>query len=356
MRFTRAIPAILGMALLLSITAWAGARAAATPAGAPRSSVELEIGDCAISGETSGIQDDALTVVHRDPGGALRASHTFDVSGGGWLVECPGPRVRAGDRIQLLEGATPVRFRTFIVPDLSIRTARAFDRIRGTAPRVSSVDLELSLCDVAHFGCTTFTENDIPVNTTTRRWSFTSGENLRGGSSVTVRWEKGLDRVSRSQRFAQLIVSPGSATVTGTGPASGRRETVSLRRGEPFASASRRTKASAAFRGVLKRNGGPVKVRKGDVLASTIAGDAALTVPATAIAYTGTALEGRCRKNRPMTVLVRSPNGATLFGHLTTTDGAGDWSVPGTVDSGNLVEAWCATPAGDAIVRRLTIP
>ncbi len=185
-------------------------RAAATPAGAPRSSVELEIGDCVISGETSGIQDDALTVVHRDPGGALRASHTFDVSGGGWLVECPGPRVRAGDRIPAAAGGgDTVRFRTFIVPDLSIRTARAFDRIRGTAPRVSSVDLELSLCDVAHFGCTTFTENDIPVNTTTRRWSFTSGENLQwrivrdralgegAGPGVAIPAVRAADRVAQ---------------------------------------------------------------------------------------------------------------------------------------------------------------
>jgi hypothetical protein len=325
-------------------------------AGSPGVSLQLQIGGCRLSAETSNIPDNTLTVVHRAANGSLKATHTLDVSIGGFVIDCPGPRFRSGDKITLRTGAAKTRLRTFTVPDLTIKTDRGFDKVTGTTTGVTSVDVRFELCGVAGFGCTAFTEAEVPVNPTTHRWSVTSTEDLRGGSEVMVIWEKGSDRVLRLQRIAQVIVSPGSAIVVGTGRADGRAEAVTLRRGDRLVLANPVTNANAGFRTKLKRNGAPVPVRKGDIITSSVAGDATFVVPTTALEVTGDGVAGKCRRGQRLTVLLKSPEGNVVFGHLLQADATGDWSLTTALPAGGSVESWCATSAGDAIVRRIAIP
>ena len=348
MRPRRPLAAILlGLACLVP--------AAPTLAGEPGVSLNMEIGACRYAAETSRIPDDTLTVVHRSAGGALKAKHTFDVSIGGFVVECPNPRVRTGDRIELRIGTAKTLLRTFTVPALTLTTARAFDRVKGKAPGVTSVSVEVTLCDVAFFGCTGLSAATVPVDPSTRAWSYTTDEDAKGGSYATVRWAKGSDQVYRTQRFAQLIVTPGSATVRGTGRTDGIRETVSLRRGDRLGSATPRTTPTAGFSATLKRSGAPMKVKAGDVLSSTIAGDATVTVFPTSLRLVPGGVEGTCRKNGAVTVMVRNADGAVFFGYQPLVDGSGHWEVSDTLPIGGTVESFCATKAGDVVWRRIAI-
>jgi hypothetical protein len=328
---------------------------APTLAGEPAVKLQVEINACNYSGDTSGIPDDTLTVIHRSSGGALKAKRTFDVSGAGFSVGCPGPRVRTGDRLELRTGAAKTLLRTFIVPALTIATARAFDRVSGKAPGVTSVTVQVVICDVAFFGCTGSIEEAVSVNPSTRKWTFTSPDEVKGGAYATVTWAKGGDKVSRTQRFAQLLVRPGSAMVVGVGRTSGIKEVVSLRRGDRLGSANPRTTASATFSATIKRSGTPMKVKTGDVLSSTIAGDATVTVFPTSLSQGVGGLEGTCRKNGAVTVMIRSAEGEVLFGYTPDVGTDGGWELDVALPVGGSVEAFCATKAGDAIVRRITV-
>jgi hypothetical protein len=351
MRLRRPLAAILlGLACLVPT-----APTLAGQPGQPGVSLSMEIGACDYAAETAHIPDDTLTVVHRSAGGALKAKHTFDVSIGGFVVGCPNPRVRTGDRIELRIGTAKTLLRTFTVPALTLTTARAFDRVKGKAPGVSSVKVEVTLCDVAFFGCTGLSAATVPVDPTTRAWTTTTDEDAKGGSYATVLWAKGSDQVYRTQRFAQLIVTPGSASVRGTGRTDDIRETVSLRRGDRLGSGTSRTTPAAAFSTTLKRSGAPMKVKTGDVLSSTIAGDATVTVFPTSLRLVPGGVEGTCRKNGAVTVMVRNAEGAVFFGYQPLVDASGHWAVKDTLPVGGTVESFCATKAGDVVWRRITI-
>lgn len=343
------------LAILLTLAVAGLAPAAPALAGQPGVKLNIEIGDCAYSGDTSGIPDDTLTVVHRSAGGALKAKHTLDVSSAGFTVECPNPKVRTGDRLELRAGVAKTLLRTFTVPDLTITTERAFDRVKGKAPGVTSVSVEVTFCDVASFGCTGLSGEPVPVNPSTRAWTTTTDENAKGGSFATVSWVKNGDEVTRTQRFAQLIVTPGSATVVGTGRTSGIREAVSLRRGDRIGRANPLTTPNAAFSATLKRNGAPMKVTAGDVVSSTIAGDATLTVFPTSLAQVPGGVEGTCRKNGTVTVLLKTAEGGTSFGYQPPVGADGSWAVTTGLPAGGSVEAFCATKAGDVILRRIPV-
>jgi len=92
-----------------------------------------------------------------------------------------------------------------------------------------------------------------------------------------------------------------------------------------------------------------MKVRAGDLVSSSIAGDAVMTVPATSIELISGGVAGRCFKNAPVTALFR--NAAGVFQpHLTSaTDATGHWAVTVGLDAGWKVDAYYGNANGDAI-------
>ena len=257
MRLRTLLPALLGLALL----APTGTAQAATPAGpGPSTSLSLSLGSCGLSGTATGIAADQLTIKHRSSTGALKASRTVDTSGGIWLVACSGPRIRGGDRLRLFSGDATSPFRTFTVPELTLRTDRANDRVVGTALRTSSIAVRVIGCDAAGFACTANLPQATPVNPDTDRFSVET-EDLKGGWRVELGWVKGQDEVSLTQQVAQVIVQPGQAKVDGWAQRPGVRVAVSLRRGQKMGLTSPVATTDAAFQGTLRRGGSPMTVR-----------------------------------------------------------------------------------------------
>jgi hypothetical protein len=188
-----------------------------------------------------------------------------------------------------------------------------------------------------------------PVNAQTHRFSYHSGEDVKGGWSADLVWTKAGDTIHLVQRVAQLVVQPGSATVLGTGRRVGDVAAVAVHRGDTFGLAAPHTKADASFKARVKLHGAPMKVRKGDVVISSIAPDAIMNVPATSISLTGTGVEGRCFKNRIVTILVHDAIGGLQGWGSAPTDPTGHWTLDVTVNAGWIVDAYCPDAVGDAI-------
>lgn len=345
MRARPLLPAITALALLLPATpALAGSPT-------PKANVDVTINDCDFTGEASLTSGNQLIVKHTSASGALRAKHTVTVDGGDWAVDCPGPKVRPGDKLILTQKGSATPFRTFTVPALTITTDRVRNRVSGNAPGVSSVDILLTGCDVTGTACTSGLTAGVPVAPGTGAYTEVTMDDLLGGAWATVVWRKNADTVKRDQHFAQVIVRPGKAAISGFGRTSGIQASVTVRRAGTNAVGTTTTGPDAAFTTTAKRNGAKRTVKVGDKITSTVASDASFTVPTTSLTPIVGGVEGTCAANGSVGVLYRALTGEINFSFHPLVEGDGHWEVLQSVPADTIVEAWCATDAGDAIVR-----
>jgi hypothetical protein len=313
----------------------------------PGVTVSATIGQCGLEGKAENIG--AFRLKHRSASGALKATYGVNASGGTWGTMCSSPRIAGGDKLLFFELGHSTPFQTLTIPKLVLKTDRVHDKVRGTAPGVTTVSLSLTSCDVAFHGCTGRPSAHVPVNPITHRFTYSAGENVTGGWEATLVWTKGPLLVRFSQRTAQLVVQPGSATVGRTGQTAGQSVAVSVRRGQNVGLANPTTKSDASFSALVKRGGAPMKVRTDDVVSSSIAGDAVLTVPETWIELDGANIEGHCFKNRPVTVFVRDAAGGFQDAYMDSTDLNGSWSHAQVLQAGWTVDAYCGNAKGDAL-------
>lgn len=352
MRRTRSMALLLGLAL----TVPAGASAAGSePAGSPTTTLRARIGSCQFSGIAANIPGDTLVVRHRSASGALKATHTLDVSGGGWDVECPGPKVAIGDRIQFFQQGETTPFRVRTIPALVLRPDRVLNQIRGSVTGTpDKVEVEYDQCDPAILACTVAgTLTDIAIDPATGRFSELINDDLRGTTLVILQWFKGSDRIQLLQFAARLVVRPGSATVSGFGSKAGQKVSLSLRRGQAIGLASPTTTSSASFRALFKRAGSPMNARAGDRVSASFASDAVLTVPQTRIELVPGGVEGRCFKNADVTVVFYGADGELQDWTTVQSDDTGEWAVTATILAGTTIKAWCSNLRGDAVLVQL---
>jgi hypothetical protein len=147
----------------------------------------------------------------------------------------------------------------------------------------------------------------------------------------------------------------GSATVTGVGPRARATATVSLRRDGSTTTASRKTAQDASFSVSLKRAGAPLKVRAGDRISSTIAGNASMTVPAVPITVTPGGATGTCFKQQQYNVILRAADGSYMAGASGTTGTNGTWDLGTAIQAGWTVHVWCANGKGDVVRRSVVV-
>jgi len=343
MRSRPILPTVFALAAILALPATGMA------GGNPQASFSTTLGGCYVQGTVSDIAGNQLRIKHRSANGALKKTHTFDVPLGVYEIGCPGPGVVIADSFQFFEGSATTPFRTFTVPELTLRTDRFNDRVSGTATRAAQVYLSASTCDAAFFGCTSFPAEPVPVDPTTQRFARNLPEDITGTWSFDVRWEKGGDSVWLHQRVAGILVRPGSAVVGRAGALIGRSVVVSVRRGQKTGIGTATTKQEARFSTTIRRSGSPMPVRAGDLVSSDIAADATLVVPATSISLDGGFVVGRCFKSRRVTVLLYDAGGAWKGVTSATSNATGHWTTTAAPSAGWRVQAWCANVRGDTI-------
>jgi hypothetical protein len=331
------------------------AQAAPAPAGLdePNATIDVRLGSCIVSGTVSGLDGEKLRVVHRNASGAVLSDRiTLPVSGE-WLIECPGPAVRIGHRLELFKGNSPDHFRRFTIPELRVTTDRTADRVIGTARRTDLVAVQLFGCDVDFYACTGRPLEEVPVDPATGRFRLDSAENVRGGWTVEVTWSNGPHTVLLEQKVERLVVRPGSAVVGGFGSRSGQSVAVRLERGDRIGLANPTTRADASFSATIRRNGSPMKAKAGDRVSASFAGDAFLTVPPNSLGFTGTTIDGRCFRNGGVVIRVFGADDSFVAVLTATADGDGFWTVSHTLLAGHKVKATCGNAKGDALVREL---
>lgn len=326
-------------------------------AGAPDVELYLAMGACAIDGTAEGINLDELTIKHRGADGKLKATHVADVSGGIIETGCPGPVIRPGDKLALIEGGETTPFRTFTVPTMRLTQDRVNDTLSGKVTGgVSEVGVRVSLCDAGLVGCTGTPQFQAPVGGT-GAFSVDAGEDLSGTTIVDLEWRKGGDSVSYIQRTGRLLIIPGSATITGAGSKAGQSVTVTVKRGTKIGSATTTTSANASLRARIKRDGAAMPLKAGDKVSATFSSDAKLTVPVTSLAYDGSKFaDGRCFANGDLRLAVYDDTGLWQGFGSATAAADGTWSSEvGAVAAGWRIDAWCANAKGDAIRLRLVV-
>ncbi|MFN8622956.1 MAG: hypothetical protein U0869_19635 [Chloroflexota bacterium] len=385
MRFRTMVPAVLGLALLLLPTAAAAAPAprglpttpaaapaprglAATPATeatppgrattpaappTPTVSVTLTLNVCLIEGNATSVPGDTMTVEHRSASGKLRRKVDVSTTGGAWQLTCPGPALRIGDKLRFFTTGATTPFRSFVVPKLQLRPDRVHDHLRGNAPGgADTVQVAVHRCDPSLSICSKSIPVAIPVAPTTGAFDIATGD-MTGATLTRLIWRKGADFVQLHQSAARMVVRPGSATVTGYGGRTGQSVSLSVRRGQATGLANPTTRPDASFKGAFKKGGSPMKVRAGDLVSGSFAGDATLRVPVTSLTFDGDSIDGQCFKNAPVTVVEIGTDGVEISTNPASSDSTGHWTVAWTPLAGVTIRAWCGTPKGDAVLNEL---
>lgn len=335
------------------ILAVAPAAAARTPeaqnptATKPTVTVVVELGFCAFNGTADLVTTDTMRVKLRRSNGTLAKERSIKVSENSWKWGCPGPRVRAGDRIEFFRKGASKPFRVYRLPQVRVRADRVKDVVRGVIPgEVSRVDLWVSECNPSGSFCPV---EIIPVDPAAGTGAFQEAvAGLTGRSQVTLDIVSGLDRVYWSASADQLTVEPGSAVVTGRGSKVGAKVTVTVKRGTRIGTGTG-TVTEGGFSVKIRRNGSLMAIKPGDTVTADLAKDATLTVPISFLGFTETTVYGQCFTGAEATVIVDDGSNLTAFAETTTSADDGSWSVSMAAESGDRVDVWCANAQGDRL-------
>jgi hypothetical protein len=342
MRWLRVAVMWLAMLAVPTAGAWA-----VKPAGTTLT-VSVAIGRCGIQG--SAAPNYTFRLRHESSQGVLKGGGLVTSDGTGfWDVSCPGPRVRAGDRLEFRNLGISTPFRVFSVPALALVTDRVRDVVTGKAPRVATVSLRLNLCDAIQFGCTATPPTIVSVNPASDAFRWASDQNMTGTTLVELGWSRGGNTVTLTQHVAVMVVHLGSSKVTGFGRRPGQSVTVTLRRGQATATTSRTTDVDAGFAGAFKRNGSAMKARIGDSVSSTLATDASMLIPQVSLQLTAAGASGTCFRRRQVTIRIRDAAGVVQRTSVQITDGARAWEVEELIMAGWTVDVWCVNARGDQV-------
>ena len=307
---------------LLAVTLLAiAALLPATPAAAtgPQATVSAYLGDCEAFGTASLLTTDTLVVRHLRPDGTLKAKHTVVVSGGEWDWACPGPNIRAGDKLQLIRKGETTPFRVVTVPKLTVRPDRVGDVVRGSTPgnEAALVRLVRLECDPADYGCGTTEALDFEA-APDGSYSLPVVA-LTGRNHLDLDWTYLGDTFTLTQHVAALQVRPGSPRVTGWGSKVGQALTVTLKRGSKVVKAVATTRSDASYTAVLRKNGTPFTVKANDVIRASFATDAVMTVPTITIGLLEAGVFGVCFPNAQAIYLLRDGDGQNFaYGEIDT--------------------------------------
>jgi hypothetical protein len=322
--------------------------ASAAPAP-PWVSVTGIIGTCNLSGSASLGTDASLRIKHRRADGSLIKTTTVVPGTGSWELPCPGPAVKAGQRVEFFRGSETTPFRVFRVPRFEFLPDRANEILRGFATRnPDSVGVTVSACDPSGTDCEKIADTNVEPSPSTGAWSLPIGD-LRGGDRMFALWSKGMDNLYANGAVGQLVVTPGRRAITGRAPTPGRTVTVTLRRGSWTATGRTTVDTFGTFSVVLRRNGARITPKVGDVVTADVASDAKVTVPPWFLTSGESGILGRCFKNALVTVTVRDPDGRPTH---TSTDVAfedGSFGDPYALGSDERFDAYCANQRGDVL-------
>jgi hypothetical protein len=311
------------------------------------------IGDCQVNG--NGPLSQSVAFTWRAANGRLKSRQTVMTDPGGeWQSRCePEERVESGDRLsRTISGVT----KKLTVPTLTVKVDRITDVVSGRAPAGSALHIEI-------FGRLGNAFHDLTVGGSgTYSQDFTVDQPIFGSDDITVEWQNAAgSRIDVETQAPHVVVYRGESqfqVVTSAGKA----VTVQLLDGATVVGTG--TATGPTFSGdFLDAHREPVVVKAGDtVKAPLVASDADFVVPAVTLAVnTATdVLSGTCLPDGQYLMHVNRRNNdvSDEFGGIA--DGAGHVSVGFTgfidIKSGDKARLECHTPAGDIVVRRLTVP
>jgi hypothetical protein len=216
----------------------------------------------------------------KDAAGHLKAEADVPVSAyGSWsFYASAGITAAVGDRLIATDGVTT---RKFVVPELTAVANRVKNVFKGTGPIGSYVRLECTYPGepVPDIACDA---RRLAVNDE-GHWFYRPGWNIEGGDGIQLSWKSPHgDRVGFGAQAPYLVVTLGSARVSGearhnSAPSVQLRDAVS---GNLLGSWSSTIGLDQRFAGRLRDGAGAlVVVAPGQYVSSSIASDAAFTVP-----------------------------------------------------------------------------
>jgi hypothetical protein len=145
------------------------------------------------------------------------------------------------------------------------------------------------------------------------------------------------------------VVEPGSPVITVRGPMPGQKVKVSLRRGTWTESTTVTIASNGQGSAQLRHKGKLIKPKVGDVVTSSVATDAKVTVPPFYVYWSDTGIFGRRFKNAVYSVDVLDSDGTTIYFDLDAAFEDGSWFNSRIVGPDEHVVAWCAKPSGDQL-------
>jgi hypothetical protein len=292
----------------------------------------------------------------RSSGGSLKLDRTITTDGdGSWAAPC-GKDIAAGDVLTAKRNGTPIR--TFTVPRLTLTIDRKGDILTGSAPKAEKVTVIVRSCEAQSMGCEDALNagHEVAANGS---WTWPVGElvDIRGTDDVTIIWFGAKDDTVEAIFYPpSLRVRRGSPGVFVTGVKPGGTTTVtSVRDGSAFASLTTTASPFGYAGGALKRNGTKAAVRVGDTVRLKGIADVRLAVTDTTVSFSPDGLDasGLCQPNGTGAISALTGSGDATF--ESGPDGSFSATMSDPVAPGDKVLLICATPAGDALWRTVTV-
>lgn len=315
----------------------------------------------------TGPANDTLTITLRNGAGTLVGTRSATTNGSGAISmsSCFNRGITGLDHIKATDKSVS---RGIAVPKLTINVNRVTDVVSGHAPAGKSVTF--SGCHYAQWlDCMSITGGVTATGSGTYSKDFTPTVDLRGTDFVYADYFGPAGDRFEVERYVQTMqVDVGTKYLLGyTNP--GTHVTVQLKTasGTLKGTASDVADAASGYWSANLRNSGgtAVMARAGQTVRGTWAGDGALTIPTTSV--TGNAatdhISGRCLVGSPVKVRAYHPDFSDTAFAAGTANGTGNFNVdmssvafPIDLRHGDLIEAWCLTPHGDAVEFTGSVP
>ncbi|MGZ8771353.1 MAG: hypothetical protein ACXWXJ_10175 [Aeromicrobium sp.] len=331
-------------------------------AGGGGTSFFVFLGSECLEGTTNPSRTFEITV--KDPNGKIKTRQFTQSDEGGFWFSCFNGRVDAGDTVKTKGTGAD---RSFAVPNLTIRTNRVTNEVRGTGPANSAVELVLTTCKTYNGASCSEKFKSVPTLSDGSYLTTFNGPNPRGGDNVSVSWNSDQgDFVTKDKSFENLTVVLGGFERGRFNGVTNEGKTIDLELrdgGTLRGSATVTGDDFGSFGGRFRASNAPVYPRDGDhVTGSLLAGDLNLVIPAVSLQTNvdNDRVSGRCYANQPFAIEAFGDEGfsekrgkAGSNGSFNVDMSSGDFASY-DMAPGDTVVLRCRNKQGDEILHEKT--